>query len=124
MSKQEIAPEAPQPLPCPFCGDKTTVVDYGRRVWVRCQNNDCGAVGRMQATKAQAITAWNTIARAVASRDELLKQCETYVNTVEVFIEFEEAREYVDVDFCTLLNANLCAARAAITNAKAGNTNV
>jgi Lar family restriction alleviation protein len=49
--------------PCPFCGGNPTVdAQFGREWWVEC--DDCAATtGGMEATKAEAIAAWN--ARAV-----------------------------------------------------------
>jgi Lar family restriction alleviation protein len=45
--------------PCPFCGGNPTVdAQFGREWWVEC--DDCAATtGGMEATKAEAIAAWN-----------------------------------------------------------------
>lgn len=59
-------------LPCPFCGDaaRPALVQAGGIEWaqVECVNRDCCAVGPTPASKAEAITAWNTRANQTPAR--------------------------------------------------------
>ena len=44
-------------LPCPFCGAKATVKDWGSIVEMRCRS--CGVFGPSASTRQGAIAKWN-----------------------------------------------------------------
>lgn len=45
--------------PCPFCGSKAHVVDYGTGVVIECESPDDHVAGVEAKTKAEAIMLWN-----------------------------------------------------------------
>lgn len=49
------------PIPCPFCGHKHTVIQPGASYgWKRVTCRGCGASGPEQRTEQSAIIAWDT----------------------------------------------------------------
>jgi Lar family restriction alleviation protein len=48
-------------LPCPFCGGKAIVKDWGSIVEMRCK--PCGVFGPSGPTRGQAIAKWNRRAK-------------------------------------------------------------
>ena len=56
-----------EPSPCPWCGGKAgTNYANGYDEFVRCVGNKCAATGPLCSTNADAITAWNVVADAMA----------------------------------------------------------
>lgn len=67
-----ITPTPVDILPCPYCGcvemGTSTHTKFGYS-WIYCQ--DCQAAGPGKSTEAEAIAAWNEVARKCRNYDEI-----------------------------------------------------